>query len=136
MRFRPRSVRELTQRLREKGFSSSVCDETVEVLRSRGRLDDRAFASFWVSNRLQFKPVSRRKLLSELRMKGIDEKILQECLRESPFPSEADLVRELLHKKEKRFNRKDPTSLRRLYGYLYRRGFSYETIQTALGSNE
>ena len=76
--------------------------------------------------------MSRRQLARELRLKGIGEELLQGCLREMDLPGETDLARQLLRGKEKRLDRKDPADLRRLQGYLSRRGFSVETIQEVL----
>ena len=132
LRFRPRSVKELRIRLEQKGFEPAIYQQAIESLLQKRLLDDRAFVTFWISNRLQFKPMSRRRLLQELRMKGIDEDLLQSCLQEMDLPAEADLARRLLKKKAKGVNREDPVSLRRLQGYLQRRGFSYETIREVL----
>ena len=65
-------------------------------------------------------------------MKGIDEGLLQECLQQMDLPAETDLARKLLEKKAKRLDCEDSASLRRLQGYLQRRGFSYETIREVL----
>ena len=125
-------MKELRARLGQKGFEPDICQAAIDSLLQQHLLDDRAFVAFWISNRLSFKPMSRRLLLRELRAKGIEEELLQSSLQEMDLPSEVDLARQLLKQKEKRFNRQDSASLKRLQGYLSRRGFSYETIRHVL----
>ena len=108
----------------------------IESLLEKRLLDDRAFVTFWVTNRLQFRPMSRRLLLKELRMKGIDEELLQNFLQEGSLPVESDLARQLLERKARQLNRKDPVDVKRLQGYLARRGFSYETIREVLKESD
>ena len=129
-------MKELRARLGQKGFGADICQQVIESLLQKGALDDRAFVNFWISNRLSFKPMSRRLLLRELRAKGVEEELLQSSLQEIGLPAEVDLARQLLKQKEKRFNRQDPASLKRLQGYLSRRGFSYETIRQVLGEGD
>jgi len=136
LRFRPRSEKELRVRLREKGFEPAVCQEAIDLLRQQHRVDDRAFVRFWISNRLSFKPMSRRLLLKELRAKGVEEELLQSCLQEMDVPVETDLARRLLETKARQVNWHDPVSVRRLAGYLQRRGFSYDTIHQVLGPRQ
>ena len=136
LRFRPRSVAELRVRLKQKGFEPTICQQAIESLLQKRLLDDRAFVTFWVTNRLQFRPMSRRQLVQELRQKGVDEDLLQSCLQEVGLPVETDLARQLLERKLKQFNREDPASLRRFQGYLSRRGFSYETIREVLKESD
>ena len=136
LRFRPRSVAELRIRLKQKGFEPSLCQQVIESLLQKRLLDDRAFITFWITNRLQFRPMSRRQLVRELREKGVDEDLLQSCLQEADLPVETDLARQLLQKKAKHVKREDPASIRRFQGYLSRRGFSYETIREVLKESD
>ena len=53
---RPRSERELGQRLRLRGIAPDVVEEEVERLRDAGLLDDEAFAQSWVGERQSSAP--------------------------------------------------------------------------------
>jgi regulatory protein len=80
--YRPRSAREVEQRLRRKGFTPEQVSAVMERLRSQQYVDDREFARFWVGNRMTFNPRGPRLLKSELRQKGVPTDIVDEVLRE------------------------------------------------------
>ena len=74
---RPRSERELRDRLRRRKIGQAVIDRTVEQLRTKGLLDDFTFAQYWVDQRVTFRPRSRRMLEMELRQKGVDGEAIE-----------------------------------------------------------
>ena len=74
---RPRSERELRDRLRRRQVGEAVIDRTVEKLRTKGLLDDFTFAQYWVDQRVTFRPRSRRMLEMELRQKGVDGEAIE-----------------------------------------------------------
>ena len=64
---RPRSVREIEQRLRRKEFGDPTIERVIQRLRDWRYVDDEAFARFWVENRESNRPRGRRLLKQELR---------------------------------------------------------------------
>lgn len=121
--IRPRSESEMTSYLAEKGYAEEVASEVIARLRSRGYVDDAAFARFWVDSRTRFRPRGRRALRYELRRKGLDNPTIDEALEEQDEDAAAwtaaepraarwtDLPREEFDKK--------------LIAFLARRGFNY-----------
>lgn len=121
--MRPRSEQEMSSYLAEKGYAEEVTAAVLARLRTRGYVDDAAFARFWVDNRTRFRPRGARALRYELRQKGLDNPTIDEALEEQDEDAAAwaaaaakagrwaDLPREEFDKK--------------LIGFLARRGFSY-----------
>lgn len=68
--YRPRSMHEVRQNLRQKSVPPAAIDAALERLSAHGYLDDRAFAEFWVRERNAFKPLSPKALRFELRKKA------------------------------------------------------------------
>ena len=58
--YRPRSERELSDRLGRKGFARPAIDAALERLRELGYVDDAAFARSWTESRQARLPRSRR----------------------------------------------------------------------------
>jgi regulatory protein len=54
--YRPRSEREVRDRLRLRDFSQPAIDQAVERMRGWNYLDDQAFARWWVENRGEHRP--------------------------------------------------------------------------------
>lgn len=121
--YRPRTVKEVRDRL----YKYEVKDETqqnfyIEKLRSRGYLDDVAFAQWFVTSRAQNRPRSLRHLMLELTSHGISRDIVSQVLQGL---DDAQALRDQISKKSSLPKEK-------LLAYLMRRGFSYDHIKAQL----
>jgi len=128
--YRPRSVHELTVRLRNKNYPEESISEVVAKLESWGYLNDAKFTEDWIRNRLQNKPMGSIRLRSELRAKGVSSEIINEKLKDafaetSEFEVAYTLVISKLGSPGEQMSAED---WNRLAGLLKRRGFSYETV--------
>ncbi|MBR3115683.1 RecX family transcriptional regulator [Candidatus Saccharibacteria bacterium] len=116
--MRPRSVREIRDYLR--GKKAECADEIVSRLVSRGYLDDRKFAEWWVENRFVKKGVSRKRLAMELMKKGVTRDIVDEVLAGR---DETQEIRKMIAKKRSKYDDE------KLMAYLCRQGFPYDLVQ-------
>lgn len=128
LKFRPRSEKELIQRLKKK-FKAKVIAQTVTFLKEKRFIDDAGFAKWWLESRLK-KPLGLRKLKEELRIKGIDREIIERNIAEIKKDYlEEDIVTEIVEDRLNKLKNTDPQKAkRRLYAYLLRRGFSVEVV--------
>ena len=131
LHFRPRSVWELSTRLRQT-FDDETCRFVIQELQTKRLLDDDAFAKFWVENRVQFKPMAKSVLLRELLAKRVDKKTIEEALKEVFPEGERAVAEKCLAARAKRTDFKDPKSYGKLYGFLRRRGFAHELVTELL----
>lgn len=139
LKYRPRSEQELCERLRRKKFEEAVIQETVSFLKAKGFINDSLFAKSWIESRLR-KPLGFRRIAQELRLKGIDESLIESLINKAGSDySEFDVVRKVCQNRFPRLigGRNLPTYevgrlKRRLYGYLLRRGFSPEVVAEAI----
>jgi regulatory protein len=128
--YRPRSENEVRQRLRHRGFDNKVVDEVIFKLRERRLIDDVAFSEYWRNNRLSFSPRSGRLIKLELRQKGVAAETANEVVKDL---DDENYVYEAGLRKARRLSSSDYDDFRRrLYGYLRRRGFNYETVNSAV----
>ncbi len=126
--IRPRSEWEVHDYLRRKEASPEQMEDIIARCQKLGYIDDQRFAQRWAENRRLGKPVSQRKLRSELLVKRVAPTIIDEVLAEDrEQTSERDLLRALVAKKRSRYP--DDTKFMQ---YLARQGFSYEDIKTVL----
>ncbi|MBI3158945.1 MAG: RecX family transcriptional regulator [Chloroflexi bacterium] len=125
---RPRTEQEVRQTLSKKEVPESVQAEVIDRLRRNGLLDDARFAGLWVENRSEFRPRGGRALRLELRQKGVPEPAIEQALHgldEQALALQAGL------KQARRYRGLAFEDFRkRLYGFLARRGFDYDTIRT------
>ena len=112
------------------GVSQEIADRVYNRLAQKGYLNDENFARYWVENRNTRKGISKRKLIAELRTKGVDSVVIEQALQNSPREEKDDL-RNILEKK--RYKNDDE---QKLIAYLMRQGFPYDAVRDALADSE
>lgn len=126
---RPRSRWEVERHLHKKGYQAAVRERVAARLQELGLLDDAAFARAWIENRQRFRPRSELALREELRLRGVDGRVVDEALE--GFDAEESAYRALVVS-EGRFRSLDPRELRRrCEAYLARRGFDFDVAGRA-----
>lgn len=123
---RPRSRRELEQRLRAAGFEADEVRAELVRLEEVGLVDDRAFAQELAGHHLTSRRSGRRAIVGALAAKGVDRTTIEETLAElSGAPSdEADRAESLARDRARRLVSLPPeTAFTRLVGFLGRRGY-------------
>ena len=126
--YRPRSRTELQRHLRRKGHAEGPAQTAIGRCEELGYIDDRAFALSFVRDRIRFRPSGRRRLMSELRARGVGaadaDAALEEAFREFAV-SELDLLRQSAVRRARALRSVERSAARRrLFGYLLRRGFA------------
>ena len=77
---RPRSIAEVTRKLKEKEHDTLLIEAVIQRLSDAGYVDDAAFARFWVEDRTRFRPRSAHALRYELRQKGVAPAVIDEAV--------------------------------------------------------
>lgn len=113
----------------KKGISNQITSRVFERLKEKGYIDDEKFTQYWIENRSVAKGVSKRKLIAELRSKGVDLQIIDQSFENSDR-SDTDELKKVLAKKRSKY-----TDDQKLMAYLARQGFSYDDIKNALESD-
>jgi regulatory protein len=132
--IRPRSEREIRDRLRKKSVSDEQIAHVIEELKAAGLLDDAEFARLYIRNALTLKPAGERHLRQKLLQLGVDrgtiDDALQEHARESDVREQAmNAARQYLRRHRSERIAHDNLQLRkRLAAFLQRRGFSWDEI--------
>jgi regulatory protein len=121
--YRPRSQKELEQRLARK-FVPELVQYAISHLKSTGLLDDTAFARMWRESRERQRPKGKTALMSELRSKGVDKETARDALEGLDEEALALKAAQKLLPRLARLSRRD--FQQKLAGYLQRRGFSFE----------
>ncbi len=130
--YRPRSIREVRDRLAKKGVELEVVEAVLERLAGWGYVGDEGFARYWIENRGANQPRGRRLLQQELWRKGVEKETIDQALEESELDEDAGALA-LARKRLPQLRALDePTQRRRLAAYLQRRGYDYPTTKRAL----
>lgn len=125
--YRPRSEREVLQRLLKHGYDEVTIEKAISRLKELELVDDTEFARYWAENREQFSPRSRSLVTWELQRKGLDREIIDQIVT---GVNEDESACRAARKKARSLPITDYQIFRqRLWGYLGRRGFNYEVVK-------
>jgi len=146
--YRARTRRELERRLRQKGFTPERIETCLDRLVERGLVDDASVAAAFVRDRLRHRPRGRTRLVQELRQKGVagdvagsvvDGVFSAEAVSDGALAGEVAagwvdrqgrVLLEALANGERTAERE--RAVRRLRGYLTRRGFGGAALGDAV----
>jgi len=126
-----RSVEELRERLlTTRGATRANVDEVIARLREYGYLDDAKFAQSYASLRLRERPIGRRRLQRDLKLKKVDKETactaLDEVFDATP---ETELIERAIAKRVRLRGRpKTREDAKKLFDHLIRQGFEFELV--------
>lgn len=117
-------------RLVVKGFDRPVVDSVIDALSSLGLLNDRELAVSLKRYAAESKQLGFSGTRRFLRERGIPEEIIDETLQDI---DETEGARKIVERKMRGHSgHPSRVVVRRLYGFLSRRGYAPETIRKAL----
>ncbi len=134
---KPRSIRELRERLLEKLWTNEeIVDGVIEKLKEYKYLDDEQFARDVAVSKLRQKPQGKRKLQMSMSQKKFNKETVETSIAEAfdKIP-ESDLIEKAIEKrlrlKGKPETRED---LKKFYDHLLRQGFSFDLIRDSMSN--
>jgi len=137
--YKPRTLKEVSDKLKAKGFQSDLVSKVVEELKNYGFINDLEYARNFVLNKSRSKTLGELALRRELLSKGISSEIVDEVLSErenliDEFEIALDLAQGKLKQIKSLKKRKKGRDeyKRRIYEFLLRRGFKFETINRVM----
>lgn len=132
--YRSHCIHELTTKLHKKGFSQEIISSVIDDFKKKGYLDDRIFAVQWIESRSRGKSLGSLRLREELLQRGVEKSLVNDVLKEGLLEDEEKEIALMAAKKKRALLKSiDPVAAkRRIYGYLFRRGYSMNTIEYVL----
>ena len=129
---RPRSEAEVRRRLRLAGVEEGLAEQAIARLGREGLLDDQQFASYWVEQRLTFRPLGPRALSFELRGKGVSRDAMAAALEIGVGEQGAAAFRAGKREAQRRADAPEHEFSAMLTKYLVRRGFDLGVTRAAV----
>lgn len=112
-------------------ITSEMIQEVVSRLESQNYINDQDFARYFIENRHRNKGISTKRLIQELKIKGIDSDIIEQAMFDQGtgnFLRDEEVEIEKMIKKQLR----KTSDRQKIIAYLARQGFSYDLIKTKL----
>ena len=127
----PRTEQQLREKLTQGEYSEDVIDAAVSYVKSFGYINDEAYVRNFIISKKSSK--SRREIMMLLGQKGLRgesvDHIVEEMYAEE---SELSTIKEIMRKKRWNPSEMEEKEKQKMFGYLMRKGFSYEDIRKAL----
>jgi len=133
--IKPRSVAELRERLlRGKNADKAVVDTVIARLQEYGYVNDERFAFSYASLKVKQRPLGRRRLQRDLKLKrvanGVADEALELVFAETP---EEKLIDAAIEKRIRLRGRpKTRIEAKKLFDHLLRQGFEFELVSDKL----
>lgn len=117
----------LREKLRQGLYPEDIVEEALAYVRSFGYLNDLRYAENFIESRRDRK--SKKEIYALLCNKGVPQEQIEEAFASCyPEEGEGDAIRRIIEKKRVDFSHASWEEVRKLCGYLSRKGFRYEDI--------
>jgi regulatory protein len=134
---KPRSVADLREQLlRGRNTNEEVVETVISRLREYGYLDDERFAFGYASYKVKQKPVGRRRLERDLKLKKVESGVANEALEMvyATTPEEQLIDQAIAKRLRIRGKPKNRLEAKSLFDYLLRQGFEFELVSEKVRS--
>jgi len=128
--YRPRSVHEIEEYIKKKGFDKNIVRETIEILLERNYLNDKAFTKLYIETMTRNRPKSKFAIEFALKKKGVDLSIIEPVLEQ--YDDQSLAIKAVGPKIEKWQSFDKNKFKKKLMNFLVYRGFNYEICITTL----
>lgn len=127
--------KQLEDKLRQGEYPQECIEEALSYVESYGYIDDNRYAEDYIEYHIQNK--SRMRIETDLMRRGISKEVIRRAFEMlgdlGVVQDEAAMIRDLLNKKKYSAYTATKQEQRKMYGFLYRKGFSSEAIARELG---
>jgi regulatory protein len=133
---RDHSEAELRRSLTRDGFPDAIVDATLTRLRAEKYLDDQGFAARFARSRVAHHGLGRNRVRQALRARGVSRGIIDKGVAEALRDvSEVEALEALARRYWRQHGRDEPLRrIRKLWGFLLRRGFPAEMARERLAA--
>lgn len=126
-----RTEAQLRTKLKQGLYTEDIIEQTIEYVKSFGYIGDASYARRYIQSKQRNK--SKKEIYAELCKKGISkdeiDSAMEECYEEQ---REEETIRTLLRKKNYNLEQATDVEKQKIYGYLARKGFTYEQIRQVI----
>lgn len=130
LQYRPRTIAELTTKLRDKKYPDDEITLVISRLTKLGLVDDARFAKNYAESRSTIYRRGRHRIALELLQKGLPKDLIATAVATIDPVEELASARSLMQSRARQWQGLDPLARkRRAVGLLQRRGFSATVIR-------
>lgn len=126
--LKDRTRKEITEKLKRKGFSSDLANQIVSQLEEEGLVNDCKVSQTYFNELWNYSNAGPTKILNKSKEKGLDLEFIKAMINNL---TEEELKTKVKNIIKKRMKQGDNKAKLRIYRYLLNQGFSYSLINRA-----
>lgn len=129
-----RTESQLRTKLKQGGYSDEAVEEAIRYVKSFGYINDAEYVRSFIDSRKEKK--SKKEIYAALKQKGVDSDIIEQVFEEMDYGEEdsRQAIEALMRKRNYNPDSVDLKEKQKLMGYLMRKGFRYEDVNSVLNS--
>lgn len=129
-----RTESQLRTKLKQGGYPDEAVEEAVRYVKSFGYINDAEYVRSFIDSRKEKK--SKKEIYAALKQKGVDSDIIEQVFEEMDYGEEdsRQAIEALMRKRNYNPDTADLKEKQKLMGYLMRKGFRYEDVNSVLNS--
>ncbi len=129
-----RTESQLRTKLKQGGYPDEAVEEAIRYVKSFGYINDAEYVRSFIDSRKEKK--SKKEIYAALKQKGVDSDIIEQVFEEMDYGEEdsRQAIEALMRKRNYNPDSADLKEKQKLMGYLMRKGFRYEDVNSVLNS--
>lgn len=129
-----RTESQLRTKLKRGGYPDEAVEEAIRYVKSFGYINDAEYVRSFIDSRKEKK--SKKEIYAALKQKGVDSDIIEQVFEEMDYGEEdsRQAIEALMRKRNYNPDSADLKEKQKLMGYLMRKGFRYEDVNSVLNS--
>ncbi len=124
-----KTVKQIREKLQNGYYPESIINRVISYLEEYGLIDDFRYALLYIDYKSAVK--SKKQLIQELYVKGIEKEIIVRALEESGYEEE-DSLSKVIEKKISKYDLRKQKDIQKFYRYLVSKGYYYSDIKKVL----
>lgn len=129
-----RTESQLRTKLKQGGYPDEAVEEAIRYVKSFGYINDAEYVRSFIDSRKEKK--SKKEIYAALKQKGVDSDIIEQVFEEMDYGEEdsRQAIEALMRKRNYNPDSADLKEKQKLMGYLMRKGFRYDDVNSVLNS--
>lgn len=126
-----KTEKQIRDKLKSGYYPEKIINRVVEYLSEYGLINDLRYSVLYIDYKSNSR--SKRQIIQDLYLKGVDKEIIENAFDESDYSEEASLNK-MIEKKITKYDLKEPKEVQKLYRYLIGKGYQYGEVKKALSA--
>jgi len=120
---------EIKNKLKEWQINDEDASEIIEILLQENYINEERYVNAFVNDKIKFDKWGKKKIVHELRMKGINETLINKAINDIDEEEYYKILKNLIEKKKKLIGDSSFETRQKLIRFLISKGYDFDDIK-------